>query len=368
MSHAPHHIYINGRFLTQPVTGVQRYAAEVVKAMDRALLDAPDAQPPMRFTLLVPNAPAAPLALEAIEVVQAGRLKGHLWEQLELPFFTRDGWLLSLGNTGPAFKRRQIVTIHDAAFKSVPAGYSFAFRTVYSTLLPLLSRSAARVFTVSAFSSGELQKWFGVPERKIRVVIEGREHFERIVPDPSIHERFRITPRGYVLAVSTLNPNKNFRLVVRAVELLKDSGIEVVIAGGADPRIFASDASKFPDYVKHIGYVQDAELKALYEGAICLIYPSLYEGFGLPPLEAMTCGCPVIASREASLPEVCGQAALYCDAHDAEDLAAKIRLITSDRELEARLREEGTRRSRQFSWTNAAADHLAELRQLAVLD
>jgi glycosyltransferase involved in cell wall biosynthesis len=202
---------------------------------------------------------------------------------------------------------------------------------------------------------------YGVPAWKIRVIAEGCDHLAMVQSDRSVFDRLGIRPNGYVLAVSSLNPNKNFGLVVRAIELLASANVQFVIAGGADPKVFAGHAGTMPEYAKHIGYVTDQELKALYEGAICLVYPSLYEGFGLPPLEAMACGCPVIVSREASLPEVCGDAAWYCDTHDPRDLAAQIVRLSSSAESRRSLRDRGLIRASRYSWRRCAVEHLEQL-------
>src|SRR5207253_1940106 len=124
---------------------------------------------------------------------------------------------------------------------------------------------------------------------------------------------------SYVLAVGSLTPNKNFNGVVRAATLLGDLDCKIVAAGGANTRVF-NGVALADDALIMAGYVTDGELHALYENAACFIFPSFYEGFGLPPLEAMHCGCPVIVSDRASLPEVCGEAAVYCDPDDPADM------------------------------------------------
>ncbi|HEU5304812.1 MAG TPA: glycosyltransferase family 1 protein, partial [Gemmatimonadales bacterium] len=137
---------------------------------------------------------------------------------------------------------------------------------------------------------------------------------------------------------------------------------DYVVAGPVNPRIFGkADA---PVSAVQAGYVSDSELRALYEGAACFVYPSRYEGFGLPPVEAMACGCPVIVSRSASLPEVCGDAALYVDADDPTQLAAAIRRVMCEEGLADRLRQRGRERVRQWSWDTTAATTLATVREV----
>ncbi len=157
-----------------------------------------------------------------------------------------------------------------------------------------------------------------------------------------------------MLAVGSRTPNKNFTGVARAAALLGELGYKVVAAGGSNSRVF-NGVELDNESLVLAGYVTDGELRALYEGAACFVFPSLYEGFGLPPLEAMLCGCPVIVSDRASLPEVCGQAALYCNPDDPMDIAAKLRRVLTSYSLQQELREAGRARAREFSWGRAAA-------------
>ena len=351
-------VFINARFLTQTTTGVQRYAIELVKALDRLIGSGDPVARALSFTLLVPGGAKHGLYLKNISVRQVGRFGGHLWEQLELPLYARRGLLVSLCNAAPLAKTNQIVTVHDAAVFANPRNFSFLFRTWYKVLLTGLGKVASRMLTVSSFSSGEIVRWCKVAESKLHVIHEGKEHALAATADKEILRKHGIGPKPFVLAVSSASPNKNFGAVVHAVEMLKDEDFEVVIAGGTDAKIFAGSDTTLPGFVKSVGYVSDGELRALYEHAACFVYPSFYEGFGLPPLEAMACGCPVIASNAASMPEVCGDAALYCNPHDSKDLAKKIRTLMEDAQLRESLRRAGLQRAERFSWDKCARETL----------
>jgi glycosyltransferase involved in cell wall biosynthesis len=341
-------IYLNGRFLTQPVTGVQRFARELISALS----DCADSEISESIEILAP--PGVGMATYAgFRVRTVGRFSGHLWEQLELPWHARRGWLVSLCNTAPLLKRQQLVVIHDAAVFAVPAAYTWAFRTWYRVLFLLMSRMVRLRFTVSNFSRRELATYLRLAPNMLGLLSEGGEHVLREVADVSVLKRHHLTARPFALAVSSTSPHKNFAMAVRAFELLSDLDCDLVVAGGANPRVFAG-ASGLGENVKHLGYVTDAELRALYEGALCLIYPSVYEGFGLPPLEAMVCGCPVIASNAASLPEVCGAAALYCDAQDPACIAAAVRALAADPALREQLRGRARQRAAEYGWKNGA--------------
>lgn len=356
--------YINGRFLTQRVTGVQRYSRELLLALDRLLGD--EQAPSERFVLLTPpGADAFPL--EHVEVRQVGRLRGHLWEQVSLARASRGGLLVGFSATGPAVRAHQVVTVHDASVHAAPDGFSWAFRTWYRWLIGWLGRRVRLVVTVSAFSKGELATHFGIDPGRIRVATEGHEHILRLPPDPTLLRSVELRTGRYVLAVSSHAPNKNFRLIVDAIGLLGEPTFDVVIVGGDDTRVFGD--SPLPDlpHVHLVGYVGDAQLRALYEGAELFIFPSVYEGFGLPPLEAMACGCPVVASDAASLPEVCGDAAAYIPPHDARRLADVVTALLDDPGRLAELRSAGLARAAGFTWEAAARRNLELVREAAGL-
>ena len=157
--------------------------------------------------------------------------------------------------------------------------------------------------------------------------------------------------------------HKNFQLVLEAISRLGPLPFDVAIAGGANSRVFGEAGVVDSNRIRWLGYVSDSELRALYESAMYFVFPSLYEGFGIPPLEAMTCGCPVLASRSASIPEVCGDATLYFDAHNADDLATLLMHVANDPALCAELKAKGHARAAQFSWERAARQVLAALRE-----
>ena len=348
-------IYVNGRFLTQSVTGVQRYAIELVKQWDALLGEdrQTEQESRRRFILLVPPGAVRDLPLKRIEVRQTGgRASGHLWEQLVLPWHARDGWLVNLCNTGPLCKRRQMATIHDSAVFAHPASFSFVFRHAYRIIQRGLGRVAGVVFTVSEFSKSELVRHCRIPAGKIRVVSPGSEHMRAIRPDEAILGRLGIARGRYVLAVGSRNPGKNFANLEKAIGRLRRPDYDIVIAGGSNAKVFGRATEEWPcsDRVKLAGYVTDEELKALYEGAACFVYPSLYEGFGLPPLEAMSCGAPVIVSAAAALPEVCREAALYCDPHRPADIARQIERLMGNAAGRERMRRRGRRQAARFSW------------------
>jgi glycosyltransferase involved in cell wall biosynthesis len=345
-------IFVNGRFLAQRFSGVQRFARELLLALDELLAEGVIDRDRYRLTVLQPRSVAEPVEYRYIAMQSIGRYNGHLWEQTELPAHARGKLLLNFCNTAPLLKGNQVLTIHDAAVRAVPKAYTRAFRTWYRVIYTLAGAHATRIITVSQFSKRELVGRLGLSAERIAVVSEGSDHILRVASDLAIIERLELQRRSFVLAVSNLSPHKNLAAVAQAMEIADLPDIDFVIAGSANPRVF--EAAALPAPIKHVGAVSDGELRALYERAACLVYPSLYEGFGLPPLEAMACGCPVLVADAASLPEVCGDAALYCDPRSPADIAAKLVKLLRSGVLQNRLREEGRARAAQFTWCRCA--------------
>jgi glycosyltransferase involved in cell wall biosynthesis len=360
-----HTVFINGRFLTQRITGVQRYALEALLALDRRLHSGVEGADLECVVLAPPGTPAPPL--EAISFRHVGHLRGNAWEQLSLARATRGELLFSFSATGPLLKSRQVVTIHDAAVYAVPQAFSFRFRSWYKLLLGQLAPRLPLVLTVSDFSRREVSRHFGFEAAKVRVTTEGFQHILRQNPDPRVLEKHGLRSKRFVLAVSSRTPNKNFGLIVEAVKRLRAPDFEVVIAGGFDARVFGGVALPDLPFVRSVGYVTDAELRALYENAAVFVYPSLYEGFGIPAIEAMACGCPVIASNAASVPEVCGDAALYVSPHDPDGLARAIDRLMNDGDERDRLARAGLSWVQRYTWDESARLNAAYMRECLAL-
>jgi glycosyltransferase involved in cell wall biosynthesis len=348
-------LVVNGRFLTQAMTGVQRYATEITRALDA--LSGEGRAPPMR--VLAPPGAAAPW-LSHIPLETVGSLGGQGWEQMALPRAARGAMLVSLGNTGPILAgARQAVVIHDAGAFDTPESYSLAFRTWYRALQRLLARRGARIVTVSAFSRARIAASLSLPEASIAVTSEGGEHALREPPDASVLSRNGLAPRRFALAVGTRAAHKNLAALGAGAELLAARGMALAAAGASDPAVFRPAAGAAGRGAIALGRVSDAELRALYEAALCLVFPSRYEGFGLPPVEAMAAGCPVVAARAGAVPEVCGDAALWFDPEAPSSLPAALARLIDEPGLAEALREAGRARAARFTW-RAAAERLLD--------
>jgi glycosyltransferase involved in cell wall biosynthesis len=353
-------VSINGRFLSRKPTGVDRFACEVLTALDQMVADQEAAVANLSFQILVPSQGEPKRQFAHLPTRRIGKRAGQMWEQWDLALAARGGLLVNLCNTAPLWGARQLTVIHDAATARVPESYGRLFRLWYGLVIPAAYKRSVSVCTVSQFARADLASLYG-PRVDVRVLPEGTEHMAIIASDSRLLATHGLQTRPYVLAVSSLSPHKNFAVVMQAVALMGNVGFDVVIAGGQNPRVFSSTAQIPACNVKYLGYVSDGELKALYENAACFVFPSLYEGYGLPPTEAMACGCPVVAARAASIPEVCGDAALYFDPRQPLELAQVLKQLLGNSSLRDDLRARGLARAATLRWRDAAAALLEEI-------
>lgn len=349
-------VFVNGRFLTQPITGVQRFAREVTTALARladqgALPETMILTPgSAQNTQAVASHPSFGLPIQAI-----GRTGGHLWEQTELPWTARHGIVLGLGNTGPLLAgHRQVVVIHDAGVFDVPGSYSRPFRVWYRTMQRQLVRGGAHIVTVSEFSRQRILAHLAIPASRITVAYEGAEHVLRATTAPEILDRHGLRPGRFVLVIGAGADHKNLAALHRLAAALPARDMVLAIVGMQKPPRFAARGTGTWPTSRTLGRVTDGELRSLYEAAACLVFPSRYEGFGLPPLEAMTCGCPVIATRGGAVEEICGVSAVYADATDPDSLVRLSWALFDDPARASALRSTGRTHAGRFSWEKTA--------------
>ncbi|MFZ6849897.1 glycosyltransferase family 4 protein [Undibacterium sp. RuRC25W] len=346
-------IYLNGKFLKQRTTGVQRFASGILFALDKSLSEVPSKT---KLVLLTPHGVPF-LELKNIEQRRCGgrRISLFLWEQVVLPFCSRDGLLINLSGSAPLFGGACLQTIHDAAIYDHYRAYSRLFVAWYRLLFYVVSLRAKLRMTVSYFSARELN--LRIPGVKFKVLPNSAEHISLVPSDHNVLDRVAIKQKKFLLAVGSMNPTKNIERLIRAYSSLKlNEEISLVIVGSPNSRVFSGvdiSESKIPG-VLFTGPISDSELRSLYESALAFVFPSLYEGFGIPPLEAMVCRTPVIASNAASIPEVCGDAAYYFDPLDIEQMSSAIHRVISDSDLRLNLIKAGEHRCRQFSWSRSA--------------
>jgi glycosyltransferase involved in cell wall biosynthesis len=291
-------------------------------------------------------------------------------EQLHLPRLARRArvdLLHSLASTAPLRGRFvRVVTIHDLIYKLHPEAHQGVRTLGMRVLVRLAARRSRRVIAVSRSTGDDLVRHLRVPADKIDVVHQGLGVAPRArpLPEAEIRARHGLGDRPVALAVSAKRPHKNLARLLEAVALLPAGRRPLLVLPGyptwheEELREKASHLGLAQD-VRFLGWVEGAELEGLYAAAACFVFPSLYEGFGLPVLEAMRRGVPVACSDRASLPEVAGDAALLFDPGSAEAIAAAVSRLLSDRDLADDLRERGRRRAARFSWEATARGVLA---------
>jgi len=354
--------------------GIGRYARELIRALARldhthryVLFVPRDAYPDLMPFDWAPN-----FSIRRAPLTE--RYLAALWHRARVPlpietfigavdvFYSPD-FLLP-----PTRAARKLVTVHDLSYVRVPECFPTPLLNYLNRAVPPSLARADVVLADAASSQRDLVEVYGTPREKIRVLYSGVE--PRFCPDvpPDARTRVQQLTRGkpYLLSVGTLQPRKNYvRLLHAFAHLLSSlqppiSDLQLVIAGGRGwmyAEIFETAARlNLQERVVFAEFVADDDLPALYAGARLFVYPSLYEGFGLPVIEAMACGVPVVCSNTSSLPEVAGDAALYFDPRDVDALARTLYRALTDPTLCATLRARGIARARQFTWEQAARE------------
>jgi glycosyltransferase involved in cell wall biosynthesis len=346
---------INGRFLSQRLTGAQRYAHEIVEALDEHLRH--DRQySSIKANLVTPNHSGRELHLGAINTLKTSG-GGPLWDQFVLAYRAK-GVLLSLCNMGPVFAANHIICIHDLNYLMTPDSYSHAFRAYYRLMQPLVARNAARVVTSSSFSARMLSNHGFCSLDKITIVPNGHEHVRRWQPLRSQFNSPNAIRRPFVFALGSRARHKNIYILFSIAKELDLLGLDLLVAGGTDRLFSAIPSTDIPPNVRMLGAVTDDDLAALYKAALCLTFPSIVEGFGLPVLEALALGCPVVASNAASIPEVCGDAALFADPTSPRAWLDQIRRLRTEPGLIQSLQARGFKQAERLSWKKAAQLYL----------
>jgi glycosyltransferase involved in cell wall biosynthesis len=337
-------IYVNAKFRNQPMAGVQRYAGEICDRLKEYVCEIQDQS-------------------------YSRGIKGHMWEQFVLPRKVPRGELLwSPCTTGPLRVSYHVPTIHSLAFLEFSDGFSAVFREWYRFLIPRLARRCPRILTVSEFSKSRIVELLKVPESKVGIVYNGvNSNFHPASSDEigEVKRKFKIDCR-YFVSLGTLEPRKNLRRLFQAWPLLRkkmgDEPIKLIVIGKSENVFRQEKFENITDDIVFTGRLSDAEIRGVMSGASGMIYPALYEGFGIPPIEAMACGCPVACSNATALPEVVGTAAVLFDPLSIESIADSMVDVLDESKKQSRI-DAGLRQAGKYSWDVSARQVLEELRK-----
>lgn len=348
-------IAFNGKFFGAAPTGVHRVAEQLMAATDTLL--AARAADGMDYAVMVRECVEIPpfRAISCIrEDPKVRKMHRIAWEQIYFPLARRKDFILNLCNLGPLFHRNSATMIHDAQVYSAPESYSLPFRLWYKFLFFFIGKRHKVIFTVSEFSKQELVRYGIAPADKIVVVHNGCDHVLQIRPDSRQLSVLNLVPGRYVLALANTQKHKNIGVLFEAFAGAELAQVELVLFGGATRADFEALGHVVPPNVRFAGRIGDPELVGLMADAGALAFPSLTEGFGLPPLEAMALGCPVVAAPFGALPEVCGSAALYADPFSPPAWRANILTALDDEAARQSLIAAGRRQAADFTWKQAA--------------
>jgi glycosyltransferase involved in cell wall biosynthesis len=318
-------VVVNGRFLTRRITGVERYGHEILRCMG--------------------NGPR-------VESTRRQGWTGHAWEQFILPTkLNQPSVLWSPANTGPLMVRKQALTIHDLSPLEHPEWFREGFATWYRLFLPILIRRVHKVFTPSEYVKQKVVRRFGIGN--VMVTPNG---VNRSLFHPYARQAKFDLPKCYVLFVGTLEPRKNLNLLLQAWNEISDDFKEIwLIITGVRGSVFKPlNVSQAGERVRFLGYVEDEVLAGLYANATMFVLPSQDEGFGLPALEAMASGTPVMVSDAGALPEVVGEAGIVFCLSNPRGLDNALKECLSNPGLRSTLSEKGSARAQQFSWQTTA--------------
>ncbi|HEY4825109.1 MAG TPA: glycosyltransferase family 1 protein [Solirubrobacteraceae bacterium] len=340
-------VLINARVAARvTISGVERWAIELIPRLC--------ALAPERYVVA-----RAPLR------AASGPL-GQLWEQSVLPLQaarSRAGLIFSPANLAPLAWPRNVVIVHDAAAFRRPDAYTSSYASWHRRLGARSARRALRVVTVSEFSKRELVDLIGLDPANVHVIRGGvSERFSTRADSDRVRARFGLR-RRYVLTVGTADQRKNLAALSIAARRLAEIGVDLVRAGDARPH-FVQPAAVAG--VRSLGYVDEHDLPGLYAGASAFVLVSLYEGLGLPCLEAMASGVPVVAARRAALPETCGDAAILVAPEDHQAIAQALERAVDDEQTRRRLRAAGLERAASFNWDRAARELHSLLASVAI--
>ena len=367
-SETPAKIYVNGRFLQQPITGIQRYGRELLRVWDELIHSGEIDSSKFTFEVLVPRAKMDAPKLRHIRVRQVGWLKGQLWTQLELPIQSWGGLLFSPDNLQPLLApllSPSVVTVHDLTFKLFPRAHTTPFRLLYGLLISKGIRNATALITSTEAERTNIVAHYPNAIGRIAVVHLGVGSATTDNNKQEETSNGRPTER-YILWVGSLISRKNPQGAIDAAILVNQEMRLPLIVVGSGHRGMQKTEIRIPGNDGTIQFANRVsssdDIVTLYRNAVCLLFPTFYEGFGLPAIEAMANGCPVVTSDIPVMREVCGDAALYCNPNEPGEIADKVRMLAENLEIREQFSRRGLDRAAQFSWERCARETFKVLR------
>ncbi len=348
--------------------GIGRYVRELVTALARQPAD-------FNYRLFVAGARELPPSPGGNFAWKPTRLSpktlARLWQRAQIPLpvsiFTGSVDLYHATDfVLPPTRAHTLLTVHDLSFVRVPEAASPRLKAYLDVVVPRSVRRANHILADSQATKDDLIDLYDTPTEKITVLLSGVDARFHPVDDPSVRQKYRIGTRPYIFSVGTVQPRKNYTRLIHALAVLRSHGndLDLVIAGGKgwleDPIYAAIREARVEDHVHFIGFADDTDLPALYSAASITAVPSLYEGFGIPVLESMACGTPVVTSNVSSLPEVAGDAALTVDPTHLEAIVNSLQRLIDDQTLRDSLITKGLSRAQDFTWDRSAE----QLRQI----
>lgn len=359
-------VIIDARMVDENLHGIARYTYELIKNNEGNI----------NYNLLVNNVELSEKIFENIDNINFIKMKSKflsLGEQFELPKivnnFNGDVIFHSPSFVGsPFIKKKMIMTIHDLNHIRFPQFYTPFHKYYYKFIVKNSAKKSKKILTVSKFAKDELLEWLGCSDEKITVTYNGIDKsFRKEFNNEKIHEvieKYKL-PKEFLLYIGNQKPHKNVITLIKALSLIEDEEIPLVINGKlSDECLKKAQELGVEKRIKSIGFVDDKDLPCIYSLAKIFVFPSLYEGFGLPPLEAMACECPVIVSNAASLPEVVEDGAIRFETLSEKELSKKIdSIINKSIDLNI-LIEKGLEVTRNYKWKECSDKTLEVYRSI----